>query len=720
MKYDRWFGALWAWLLAFCAAFSGVGCLQSGLGLGTNMGALAGILAVAALITALCCVFRLYLVPLGGVVVLCAVFWRQLLDSARLLVAQAGRLYDMAYHWGVPIWEEPIPETASEEMILVVLGCCMICVVTTAMLSGRGLSAAALMTLIPLIPCIVVTDTVPESGFLFFLLLSVLLLLLSNGVRIQSLRKANALLLWLMIPAVLGMVLLFSLVNRETYDGQEGAQKLEDFVISLFDGQTELPGLPQSTVPVQVDEKQQVDLKDVGYNPRLGLEVMRVKADSTGRMYLRGAAYDVYTGTGWKASGSLVGEDMYSLCQNQTRYVTIQTSRVQNVLYIPYVTTQFAGRVQDGQVPNTEMLREYSVAYREPVLYDPLVGDGRYQMPNDFMEVFLQLPQETKSWARDCLPRTVTQLVDSGIYRAAAEELGKLVKASADYDRMTQAMPAGETDFARWFMENSDKGYCVHYATAATVLLRAAGIPARYVTGYLAFTQADLYAPVTTDDAHAWVEYYLPNLGWTVLEVTPADVESPVEPGETEPGATTEGTEPFGTEPTDGTTVPPTDATEPEQTEIATRPSSEEATRPGENVPGQTKPGGEEPDETQRSLPEWVKNAVTVIVILAATAAGIIGQWQLRLWLRRKRLQRGRINARALTRWREAAQMAKLLKREPAEELRQLALKARFSQHMLTDRELGSFDLALAALREELRKKAWYWQLVYRLVFALY
>ena len=64
--------------------------------------------------------------------------------------------------------------------------------------------------------------------------------------------------------------------------------------------------------------------------------------------------------------------------------------------------------------------------------------------------------------------------------------------------------------------------------------------------------------------------------------------------------------------------------------------------------------------------------------------------------------------------------MAKLLKREPAEELRQLALKARFSQHMLTDRELGSFDLALAALREELRKKAWYWQLVYRLVFALY
>ena len=40
-------------------------------------------------------------------------------------------------------------------------------------------------------------------------------------------------------------------------------------------------------------------------------------------------------------------------------------------------------------------------------------------------------------------------------------------------------------DFATWFLQEAKSGYCVHFATTGTVLLRALGIPARYAEGYI-------------------------------------------------------------------------------------------------------------------------------------------------------------------------------------------------------------------------------------------
>ena len=81
-------------------------------------------------------------------------------------------------------------------------------------------------------------------------------------------------------------------------------------------------------------------------------------------------------------------------------------------------------------------------------------------------------------------------------------------------------MPSSETDFVRWFLEESDTGYCAHFASATAVLLQAAGIPARYVTGYMVDTQAGVSTTVYMDEAHAWVEFYDPSVGWRVLEST--------------------------------------------------------------------------------------------------------------------------------------------------------------------------------------------------------
>ena len=58
-----------------------------------------------------------------------------------------------------------------------------------------------------------------------------------------------------------------------------------------------------------------------------------------------------------------------------------------------------------------------------------------------------------------------------------ADIIGNYVRGSAKYNLQTPKMPQEQEDFALWFLNDSDRGYCIHFASAATVLLRAAGIP---------------------------------------------------------------------------------------------------------------------------------------------------------------------------------------------------------------------------------------------------
>ena len=83
----------------------------------------------------------------------------------------------------------------------------------------------------------------------------------------------------------------------------------------------------------------------------------------------------------------------------------------------------------------------------------------------------------------------------------------------------TPVQPRDE-DFVLHFLTQSRQGYCVHFASAAAVMLRALDIPARYVSGYVAVVQGGR-ADVPDSAAHAWVEYYLDGFGWLPLEATP-------------------------------------------------------------------------------------------------------------------------------------------------------------------------------------------------------
>jgi len=83
------------------------------------------------------------------------------------------------------------------------------------------------------------------------------------------------------------------------------------------------------------------------------------------------------------------------------------------------------------------------------------------------------------------------------------------------------------------FLFNSKRGFCEHYAISFVVLMRAAGLPARVVTGYQGgeLNPHDNFLIVRQMDAHAWAEVWLKDRGWVRVDPTAAVAPTRIERG---------------------------------------------------------------------------------------------------------------------------------------------------------------------------------------------
>lgn len=694
MKQDKTLTALTGALLAFAASWGALGCLTSALGLSLQY-PLSPLLICggASLLGA-----ALLVIPHGAVVLLSllallAGYLYQDGRAARQLLALVHHLsciYDRAYGWGVFL-----PQLSGDGFVdfpLGILGLGMALAVCASVCTGRSVWLPVLWVILPLCTCIVVTDTVPGEVWLLLVLFSLILLILTTSVRRENPAQGLRLTIGAALPVLLGLICLFLAVPKENYVNH--SDPLRDNLIATAQSvprrverkMTELASR------LQVQPPRQVDLAGLGERIALDYAVAEVTAEESGILYLREQDYDGYDGRGWRASTDR--RETFPGTGEPPQTITIRCTTPKALGLLPY----YPG---EGVILTGGGVKEDAGEYT--LLHSPLpehwrkTAYGGGERTVEGLSRYLALPEETlqagAALLGDLLPAKASNTEKADI-------LAAFVTNSAQYDLNPSRMPPEEGDFALWFLREGEKGYCVHFATAAAVLLRAAGIPARYVTGYLVETRAGQTVTVTEENAHAWAEYFEPNLGlWLPLESTPAQQEEEIVVLPTE----AETTVPTQTE----ETIPQTLPEETTQPVAQTLPERETA----ETLPEITQPP---------VLPEEETTIPVAVVFLPVLLLVPELQRRLRLHLRRRRQRTGDTNHQALLLWQEGVKLARLLKETPPEALEGLAQKAKFSQHQLTQEELAQLSGFCGSCIRRLGEKPWYLQWLYRYIYAVF
>ncbi len=138
-------------------------------------------------------------------------------------------------------------------------------------------------------------------------------------------------------------------------------------------------------------------------------------------------------------------------------------------------------------------------------------------------EIFRRLPPESS-------PRT-RELVQE-LARGQPDSPRQVIERGMDYLRSqpffyTLTPPALGDQPVDEFLFDTREGFCEHYASAFTVMMRAAGLPARIVTGYQGgeLNGVGGYYIIRQSDAHAWTEVWLEGRGW--VRVDPVSAVAP-------------------------------------------------------------------------------------------------------------------------------------------------------------------------------------------------
>ena len=274
-------------------------------------------------------------------------------------------------------------------------------------------------------------------------------------------------------------------------------------------------------------------------------------------VYLRGFVGKDYAGDEWEAAGDSDLEKYYrekglELPENEEELI--------NLTYEVFHSGDFGSvTVEELAAPGSYTIYPYGARISEDYKshWDGTVErtKGRYELqysaPEDYRpeQALTGTLAETEAGYRayvydsfceypeDQLPELMAFMEQSefrtdSVYYSLIDVLAFL-RGNAVYDLSVPNTPEGE-DFVEYFLFESKRGYCAHFASSAVLMLRYLGVPARYAAGYAAApesfkrNQDGTYSTVILDrQAHAWAEVYLEGIGWVPVEMTPGAVPFP-------------------------------------------------------------------------------------------------------------------------------------------------------------------------------------------------
>lgn len=456
-----------------------------------------------------------------------------------------------------------------------------------------------------------------------------------------------------------------------------------------------------------------------------GRTLLQVDTGLPGWTYLRGRSAGVYTGDTWVDLDEEVYQDLGELpggyeplnfpaltAPDAAWYpVTVENLGAPGgCLYLPYYlltdADEVAGAafVEDSYLSQSLGSRRHTLYYRPDAgpwwdmtrltgtaaeaeeIYRDFVYRHYLEVPEDFFNTLARWEERLlQSVTGDNLlldgedPASAALFRSSERYRNTlfqAWAVRAMLAATTEYDPDVAAMPEG-ADFVDYFLNETQRGYCMHYASAGALILRTMGIPTRYVSGFAVTVPESGQVNVTDENAHAWVEVYLPGYGWYPVEMTPGYSGLGTDAPEESAG------------PTPTPTPTPEAAPTPEPTEA---PEASPMPDPDSGPAGPAGPAGLAADQVLI----W-----TLGLLLAALGLGAMVRWGL-LHRHRRRLEGPDTNRAVLTAYGDLLRLTPWGGREDPE-VTGLARKARFSPHTLTEDERRA---ALERVREEVRRTA--------------
>ena len=294
-----------------------------------------------------------------------------------------------------------------------------------------------------------------------------------------------------------------------------------------------------------------------------------INTDTAGPVYLKIQSYADYKGN-IKNWGEATVYDKLILGGNASAYYLPSESAkyagkkpanatilsLCGIYVLPYYgymgdkSLQLTDTVIIGNTLNEEGLPEpYKVLY-----YSDLEGVSLPGMYEDFekdysdfvYEQYLSIDAETLAFMNEIIEAQGFDRNNIDI-AAVTNYIKNAVYYNMDYDVALDS----ESNVVISFLRDYKEGVCSHYASAATMLFRALGIPARYTVGFAGVVE-DINTPVSIygNRAHAWVEIYLDGFGWVCVEATgslkkiddkppdindPGTFDPPVNPGQNNP-----------------------------------------------------------------------------------------------------------------------------------------------------------------------------------------
>ncbi len=263
--------------------------------------------------------------------------------------------------------------------------------------------------------------------------------------------------------------------------------------------------------------------------------VGQIKTGVSGYLYLREHSYGNYNGKNWNQAveywKTLPGGYNYNYLAsialaNMGQSADMAEMKGMAMYMLPY----YLGLDGDYEHPAKDtvydsLMSDYTTSYYflpdAANGYDFLKGHlGDYAIYEEeyrkfVYDTYLSIDATTLEYMQGIISEQGFDSSDPLVIQKVAE----YIQHAAEYNLQYDVAMDSEENVVIAFLNKYKEGICVHYASSATLLYRALGIPARYVEGFTVATKAGEFVDITTP-GHAWVEVYIDGFGWVQVEVT--------------------------------------------------------------------------------------------------------------------------------------------------------------------------------------------------------